>query len=528
MPLAKPDAAVLMPDNDSFRTRSPVRVNYGLAHPIVSGDLVLIRTPLCNILTFASVSLGLAVLSAKAQKPLAETYKPQAERLITASLADTDGYANLTYLCDHIGKRISGSEPLERAVAWSADLMRKEGLANVTTQKVMVPHWVRGRESGAIIAPVSKSLHLLGLGMSVATPAGGITADVVVVSNFDDLKKLDPAAVKGRIVLYNAPYEGYGKTVMYRVAGPSQAAAMGAVAVLVRSITPLAMQTPHTGTLVYDQKQPKIPAAAISLEDAKMLARLTTEGVPVKVHLDMEAHMEADAPSANIMGEIVGSEKPDEVVVLGGHIDSWDVGQGAQDDGSGIMATLEAVNLIKKSGLYPKRTIRIVFWVNEENGDAGGDAYAKALGDKIGTQVAAIEMDGGAEAPIGYGYGSPGRRRSTPGGPAPAPELTDEETRSLSLLRDIATLLKPIGADMIRPGGGGSDIEPLMIAGVPGLGEMTTAAHYFDWHHTEADTLDKVDPVEFRKNIASLAVMTYILADMPEKLAGHKGPGTED
>jgi Zn-dependent M28 family amino/carboxypeptidase len=494
------------------------------------------RRPTLNARSFdRSILTALAVFAiastpALAQNPLADKYKPQADKLISAALTDTDGYANLTYLCDHIGKRISGSEPLERAVVWSADLMRKEGLANVTVQKVMVPKWVRGKESGGIVAPVVKPFHMLGLGMSVATPPGGITADVVVVSNFDELKKLGENGVKGKIVVYNAPYEGYGRTVMYRVAGASQAAALGAVAVLVRSITPLAVQLPHTGTLVYDEKLPKIPAAAISLEDAMMLARLATEGQPVKVHLDMEAHMEADAESANVMGEIVGSEKPDEVVVLGGHLDSWDVGQGAQDDGSGIMATLEAVNLIKKSGLVPKRTIRIVFWVNEENGDRGGIAYRKALGDKVLNQVAAIEMDGGAETPVGYGYGfGLGRMRpGTPGAPAGAPKLAPEEQHSLDLLRDIATLLKPVGADTIRPGGGGSDIEPLMTAGVPGLGEMTTDAHYFDWHHTEADTLDKVDPVEFRKNIASLAVMTYILADMPEKLAGHKGPETQD
>jgi hypothetical protein len=478
-------------------------------------------------LSFAA-AFCLAATAAHAQQSLADRYKPQAEKLLSAGLADTEGYANLTYLCDHIGKRISGSEPLDRAVAWSADLMRKEGLANVTTQKVMVPRWVRGKESGSIVAPVTKPLHMLGLGMSVATPPGGITAEVVVVSSFDELKALPPGAVKGKIVVYNAQYEGYGKTVMYRVNGPSVAASLGAAAVLVRSITPLAVQLPHTGTLVYDAKQPKIPAAAISPEDAMMLARFATEGVPVKVHLDMEAHIEADAESANVMGEIVGAEKPEEVVVLGGHIDSWDVGQGAQDDGSGIMATLEAVNLIKKSGLAPKRTIRIVFWVNEENGDAGGIAYRKALGDRVLSQVAAIEMDGGAETPVGYGYGSGGRRRATPGQPVAPPEISTEEQHSLDLLRDIATLLKPIGADTVRPGGGGSDIEPLMLAGVPGLGEITTAAHYFDWHHTEADTLDKVDPAEFRKNIASLAVMTYVLADMPEKLAGHKGPGTEE
>lgn len=464
---------------------------------------------------------GLTGGAAQTSKPLAERYKAQSDRLIAASLADVDGYANLAYLCDHIGKRISGSASLDHAVSWSAELMRKEGLANVTTQRVMVPHWVRGEESGAIVAPVTKSLHMLGLGMSVATPLGGLTADVVVVSSFEELKRMGAEGVHGKIVVYNAAYEGYGKTVVYRISGPSQAAALGAVAVLVRSITPLALQTPHTGTLIYDEKLPKIPAAAISLEDATMLARLSTAGVRVRVHLDMEAHMEADAASANVMGDIVGAEKPEEIVVLGGHLDSWDVGQGAQDDGSGIMATLEAVNIIKKSGLRPKRTIRIVFWVNEENGDRGGVAYATSLGDKVLNQVAAIEMDGGAETPIGYGYGSSGSRGTVLDKPLGPPELTPAEQHSLDMLRDIGILLKPVGASTIRPGGGGSDIEPLMIAGVPGLGEMTTAAHYFDWHHTEADTLDKVDPVEFRKNIASLAVITYVLADMPERLAGH-------
>jgi Zn-dependent M28 family amino/carboxypeptidase len=246
--------------------------------------------------------------------------------------------------------------------------------------------------------------------------------------------------------------------------------------------------------------------------------------------MEMEAHMEADAQSGNVMGDLVGSEKSDEMVVLGGHIDSWDVGQGAQDDGSGIMATLAAVAEIKKLGMVPKRTIRVVFWVNEENGDAGGIAYRKLIGDKLATQVAAIEMDGGAEAPLGYGYGSGGGgRRAIPGGPArpAAPKLEPAEQHSLELLQQIGTLLKPVGADAVTAGGGGSDIEPLMKDGVPGLGERTTGAHYFDWHHTEADTLDKVDPTEFRKNIASLAVMTWVLADMPERLAGHKAAGAE-
>ncbi len=258
---------------------------------------------------------------------------------------------------------------------WATDLMKKDGLANVHTQPATVPHWVRGRESGEIVAPVTRPLHMLGLGMSVGTAPGGITAEVVVVPDFAALDKLGAAGVRGRIVVFNAPYIGYGQTVMYRVAGAERAEKLGAVAALVRSITPLAAQLPHTGTSAFSGDPAGIPAAAISIEDATMLDRLTAEGVPVKVHLQMEAHMEAPVVSANVMGEIVGAEHPEQVVVLGGHIDSWDVGQGAQDDGSGIMATLAAVREIQKLGLKPKRTIRIVFWVNEENGGAGGVAY---------------------------------------------------------------------------------------------------------------------------------------------------------
>jgi hypothetical protein len=492
-----------------------------------------------RIRTLAYLAATITVsLACPAQTPggpsfLATTYKSDADKLIAASLADRTGYDNLTYLCDHIGKRISGSEPLDRAIAWAAETMKAEGLVNVHTQAATVPHWVRGEESGEMIAPVKKKLHFLGLGMSVATPPEGITAEVVVVPDFAALKTLGIAGVQGKIVVFNAPYEGYGKTVAYRVFGASQAAALGAVGVLVRSITPLAMQTPHTGTLQYDAKQPKIPAAAISLEDAMMLARLQSEGKPVTVHMQMQAHMEAPVVQANVMGEIVGSEHPEQIVAVGGHIDSWDVGQGAQDDGSGIMASLAAVNVILKSGLKPKRTIRVVFWVNEENGGAGGVAYEKALTpEQLKNHVAAIEMDGGAETPVGYGYGAAagggGFRRAMPGVPAP-PEnkLSEGEEHSLALLQEIASLLGPVGATKVKAGGGGSDISPLMAAGVPGLGEETTAAHYFDWHHTEADTLDKVDPTEFRKNVASLAVMTYVLADMPEVLAGHKGAGEE-
>jgi Peptidase family M28/PA domain len=466
--------------------------------------------------------------------PLSAKYGADAAKILKAAETDEDGYAALTYLCDHVGKRLSGTPQLNTAIQWGADLMRNAGLENVKVQPVMVPRWVRGSESGAMLyqgaaGPINRPLHMLGLGMSVATPAGGITAPVVFVSTFDALDAMAPDQLKGKIVVFNPGWHGYGVNTQYRTNGASRAAAKGAIAMLVRSATGLAMQIPHTGTLVYDPKQPKIPAAAISVEDALMIERLAKEG-PVSVHLQMEAHMEPDVEAGNVVGEIVGSEHPEQVISIGGHIDSWDVGQGAQDDGSGIMAAYEAVTLIHKLGLKPKRTIRLVFWVNEENGGAGGRAYREMIGKKIDDQVAAIEMDGGAEKPLGIGYGSFGgpRRPRTPGTPAappPTPDLNSlspEVQQSVAALRDIVSMLGPIGTDSVSPGGGGSDIEPLVADGVPSLSPRTTEAHYFDWHHTEADTLDKVDPVEFRKNAAMLSVVTYILADMDGRLAGRK------
>jgi hypothetical protein len=436
---------------------------------------------------------------------LTEQYRATADKLIDAALADNDGYNRLAYLCYRIGNRLSGSVGLERAVAWSAEQMKAAGLSNVRVIPVKVPHWVRGAESARMVAPLDKPLHMLGLGMSVGTPAGGITADVVAISTFDELAKLGREKVQGKIVVYNEEYRGYGPTRVYRSSGPSRAAALGAVAALVRSATPLAMQIPHSGEMAYDANQPKIPAAAISPEDAMMLARLANEGVPVKVHLEMAAHMEPDADSGDVVGEIPGSEHPEEVVVIGGHLDSWDVGQGAQDDGASIMACLQALALMNKLGLHPRRTVRVAFWVNEENGGRGGEAYRAWVGDAIKNQVAAIEMDGGAEAPRGYGAGV--------------------DANSMELLKQAAKLLERVGAGEITGGGGGSDIGPLLRDGVPGLGERTVGTHYFDWHHTEADTLDKVNPEDFRKNVASLAVMSYVLADMPGRLVASAGFG---
>jgi hypothetical protein len=429
---------------------------------------------------------------------LTDQYRATADKLIDAALADTEGYERLTYLCYRIGNRLSGSPGLERAIAWSAEQMKAAGLSNVRTIPVKAPKWVRGAESARMVAPRPVRLHMLGLGGSVATPPGGITADVVAVSSFDELEKLGRAKVQGKIVVYNNPYQGYGTSVAYRSSGPSRAAALGAVATLVRSVTPLAMQIPHTGALNYAEGQPKIPAASVSPEDAAMLTTLYRSGTPVRVHLQMSARTEPDADSANVIGEIPGREHPEEVVVIGGHIDSWDVGQGAQDDGGSIMACLEALSIMKKLNLQPRRTIRVVFWTNEENGGRGAIGYREWVGDQIKNHVAGIEMDGGAEAPRGYGAGV--------------------DAGSLDLLKQVAKLLDRVGAGSIIAGGGGAHITPLVRGGVPGLSELTVGTRYFDWHHTEADTLDKVDPEDFRKNVASLAVMSYVLADMPGRL----------
>jgi hypothetical protein len=458
--------------------------------------------PLMLRFTFRGAAV-LLTLSALAQQggSLTEQYRETASKLIDASLADQGGMEKLAYLCDRIGNRLSGSPALERAVAWAASQMKADGLTNVTTPRVKVPHWVRGSESASLLEPVNKPLAILGLGGSIATPKRGITAEVVPVSSFEDLDKKGRAVIEGKIVLFNVPFEGYSRTVVYRTTGPSRAARLGAVAALVRSITPVSFQSPHTGALEYSNGFPKIPAAAVTIEDALLIQRLVDAGNSVVAHLEMEAHLLPDADSADVIGEIPGRERPEEVVVIGGHLDSWDVGAGAQDDGSGCITALEAAHVIHQLGLQPRRTLRVVFWTNEENGGAGGEAYRAWAGDTVRNHVAAIEMDGGAEKPVGFGLSANGDLQA-----------------ALGRVREIGALLDRIDASSVQPGGGGADIAPIMIDGVPGLALRTVATHYFDWHHSRADTVDKVKLEDLRANIAAMAVMSYVLADMPAPL----------
>jgi hypothetical protein len=454
------------------------------------------------------LTLALLPRFAAAENAIIERYRETAGRILGATLTDDEGFEKLAYLTTEIGNRLSGSRGLEAAIEWACERMRQEGL-DVRKLPVAVPHWVRGKEHARVVAPVERPLAMLGLGLSIGTPGGALIAPVVAVSSFEELAALGRPAVEGKIVLYAVPWMGYGQNVVYRSSGASRAAELGALAVLVRSATGNSLYTPHTGALRYDRSAPQIPAAAVTVEDALWMARLIEGGKEVKVELSMEAQMHPDADSYNVVAEIPGRENPEEVVVMGGHFDSWDVGQGAHDDGAACMAAWHALTLLKRLGLVPRRTLRVVLWTNEENGLRGGRAYREWVGDAISKHVAAIEMDGGAERPVGFGIGI--RQGDRDAGDA----VYDA---ALSMLKPIGTLLDGIGAGDMRRGGGGADIGPLMTDGVPGLALRTVGEHYFDWHHTEADTLDKVDPQEFRKAVAMLGVLGFILADMPATL----------
>jgi carboxypeptidase Q len=291
------------------------------------------------------VILGLALTStistsalAQSTTPIADAYRATTDKIIAAALADSSAWNRLALLTDKFGPRLSGSKSLESAIDWIIAQMKSDGLQNVRGEPVMVPHWVRGEESATLISPRATPLHMIGLGRSVGTPAKGITAEVMVVTTFDELTRR-AAEAKGKIVLFDAPFVSYGETVRYRGGAASAAGKVGAVAALIRSVSSYSMQNPHTGAMNYDTTvKARIPAAALSVEDAMMVHRMVNRGDKVVINLRMSAQTLPDAPSRNIVAEIVGSEKPDEIVVLGGHIDSWDVGPGAMDDGGGVVA----------------------------------------------------------------------------------------------------------------------------------------------------------------------------------------------
>ena len=428
-----------------------------------------------------------------------DRYRAAAARIIGAALTSDRAYSRLAHLTDHIGHRLSGSKGLERAIEWALAEMKRDGLDNVRAEKVMVPHWVRGEESLEMITPTPQKLSVLGLGNSIGTPAAGISAEAVVVRNFAELDRLGEQ-VRGKIVVYNVPFTNYGATVAYRLQGASRAARYGAVAALVRSVTPVSLQTPHTGAMNYDPNQPKIPVAAITIEAAEFLQRMNDRGDRPTLRLKMEAKFLPDAESANVIAELKGSERPDEVILISGHYDSWDVGQGAHDDGGGCIVAWEAARLLKELGLRPRRTIRVVLYTNEENGLRGGNAYRDAHRADLAKHILAIESDSGIYRPEGFGLSAT----------APA--------QARANMLEIAKLLSGIGSDGIAPNGGGADIGPIMREGVIGASLDVDGTHYFDIHHTPADTLDKINPRDLALCVATMAIMAYTVADMPESL----------
>jgi carboxypeptidase Q len=447
-----------------------------------------------------TVVIPFSVLSAQeesARSDLAEQYRDVADRIIHAALEDSSAYGRLTQLVDQFGSRFSGSASLEHALDWVLKQMEEDGLRNVHAEPVMVPHWVRGEESAQLLEPRQKDLPMLGLGGSIGTPPEGITAEVLVVRSFDELSER-AAEARGKIVLFNAPWRGYGPTVQYRSSGAIAAAQVGAVASLIRSVTPFSMNTPHTGAMRYSDDVARIPHAAITAEDAGVLQRMQEAGERIVIRLHMEAETLPDQQSRNVMAEITGSEKPEEVIVLGGHIDSWDVGQGAMDDGGGSVAAWEAVKLLKRLGLTPRRTVRVVLWTNEENGLRGGNAYRDAHRGRLNAHVLAIESDAGVFAPSGFSFSG--------------------SDAAFETLQQIGTLLDPIEAGTMTRGGGGADIGPIMREGVPGMGLQVDETRYFWYHHTNADTIDKLDPREMAMCVAAMAVVSYVVADMEETL----------
>ncbi len=404
----------------------------------------------------------------------------------------------LATMVDRFGPRPSGSKALEQAIDWSVETMRADGFDTARREKVMVPHWQRGRESLQITAPTRRDLTVLGLGGTVGTK-GTLRAELMVVADLDELDRRG-AEAKGKIVLVNLampPYDheneesGYGTAVRPRSEGASRAAKHGAAALLIRSVTAVSLDNPHTGAMRYEDGVPKIPAAAVTIEGAEFLARSAARG-KVTLQLSLGARRLPDAASANAVAELRGRELPEEVVVIGGHIDSWDVGDGASDDGAGCVMAMEAALLLKELGLVPRRTVRVVLFTNEEFGLRGGKAYFEAHGKEL--HVAAIESDSGAGAPKGFG-------------------VAGKDEDKIAALQRFAPLFAGLGASDIQQGWGGADISPLTDAGVLSLSLRPDGSRYFDLHHSPADTVDKIDPDHIERNAAALALMAYILAE---------------
>lgn len=410
-------------------------------------------------------------------------------------LSDSKAMDRLITLCDRYGHRLSGSDSLERSLDWLEAELRRDGFDSVTRQPVIVPRWVRGNESLELVSPRRTSLAMLGLGGSVGTGAKGITAPVVPVRDFADLSA-KANLVKGKIVLFNVPFSTYGATVQYRAKGASAAAKVGAVASIVRSVGPKSLNTPHTGAMTYEDGVDKIANCAVSIEGAELLQRLYDAGDKPTVRLKMDAHFGPERRSSNIWADIRGSQRPDEIIALGGHIDSWDVGQGANDDAGGCCAAWHALMHMKAGGWRPRRTVRVAFWVNEENGTRGGTEYASRVKVARERHRLLLESDSGVGNPLSVGI-----------------TATSEAD-----FRNIQAELKPLLTEAlgiaVTNGGGGADIGPTGALGYPTAGLNTDTTEYWNVHHTHADTVDKINPIDFRRCSAALATVAIWASEL--------------
>jgi len=414
----------------------------------------------------------------------------------------SEAYDRLAEMTDTYGSRLSGSTALEQAIDWVVGKMHADNsFDKVITEDVSTAHWVRGREHVKMLQPRSHNLTMLGLGMSIGTGPAGITAEVIVVKDFVELANRS-SEVAGKIVVYNAPYVSYSETGVYRRIGAQEAAKYGALASITRSISPFSLDTPHTGNM----EPASIPAAAISIEDAELLQRFQDRGERIVINLFMEAHFLTDFTSRNIVADYLGTTHPEQVVVIGGHIDSWDVGTGALDDGGGLMVAWEAVRLMANLGIRAKRTIRVVMWTNEENGAKGSDVYFANRRDQMDDHVMAIESDGGVFAAFGIGFS----------GVEPAFQILTEIGQNY---------LAFIGAGNVTRGGGGRDIDPLCAISVPcaGLNDLDfnrpdKTDNYFNYHHTKADTMSAIRRDEIDSNVAGMGVWAFAVADLEEDL----------
>ncbi len=451
-------------------------------------------------------TLPLALLAAAALGSGAEPVLPSgvadtARGLRDRAASGSDAARWIAGLTDRAGPRLAGSSGDREAVAWGIETLAALGFSNVRAEKVTVRVWLRGAESGEVVSPFLQPLAITALGGSVATPEAGVEGEILEVASLEELEARGGEA-RGKIVFFNRrmprteDFRGYGDTVKVRGKGPSAAARWGAIGVLIRSIGTDHNRLPHTGGLIYDEKLPRLPAAALSIPDAELLERLARSGRPVRVRFTLSCGDAGEAESANVVGEVPGGTRPEEIVLLGAHLDSWDLGRGAIDDAAGCGIVIEAARRIAALPRRPDRTIRVVLFANEENGLAGAKAYALAHAGELSRHAAALEADSGSGRPTGLSWlAGPSAERA---------------------VREIAELLEPLGAGRVSGDGfGGADISQLRAAGVPLFAVSQDVSRYFDFHHTANDTLDKIEPEPLDRTVAAVTAFAYAAASLP-------------